>query len=76
MNKFMEWCICVLLVATISLVVYLCVMLYKDSQSETFTLMKSEWICTGTQEEQSVILVGKVLVPQIRDVCVGYSRIK
>lgn len=46
-----------------------------DSQSpDLATLKKGQWACTGSHDETTMILVGKVIVPQHRTVCDAYSR--
>lgn len=54
--------------------------LYYDSKQPTFSLKKEERQCVESHTETytSMILVGKVMVPQvhIRTVCDDYKRVK
>ncbi|UPT53355.1 hypothetical protein [Synechococcus phage Ssp-JY38] len=47
---------------------------YNAMTSEKVTLVKHEWECTDTERRMVPVLVGKVLVPTPRTVCVEYRR--
>ena len=38
------------------------------------TLHRGEWFCTDSRTVTSMVMVGKVMVPQVRRVCVEYRR--
>jgi len=38
------------------------------------TLKKRQWACTASHDETTMVLVGKVMVPQRRPICDAYSR--
>lgn len=47
---------------------------YKEIISEKITLNKTEWSCTQTKPQSTLLLVGKVLVPTTTQVCSVYTR--
>lgn len=70
--------LCVL--AVLGLLVWIGVAVYHDSQSPTFELRKDEWVATKshTETRTMMVMVGKVMVPQIHTVTVvdQYERIR
>lgn len=47
---------------------------HTESSRPTFELKKDDWVCTATHKQQYVMLVGKVMVPQWRNVCDIWER--
>ena len=47
---------------------------YENVVAEKFSLVKSEWTCTKSHNLSTVVLVGKVIVPQNNTVCDNYQR--
>lgn len=70
----------ILIVMILFLFIGLPIMFYKSSHEEKFTLTKSEWSCvhTYTKTWTNMIMVGKVMVPQIHteQVCDNYVMLK
>lgn len=44
------------------------------SKHETITLRLDEWKCSDTKQYTTTILVGKVMVPQVHNMCIRYTR--
>jgi hypothetical protein len=63
---------------TLALLVALPFMIWGDSKSEHISIKKSDWECTDTYSYTytSMILVGKVMVPQVHTTteCSNYHR--
>lgn len=44
------------------------------TKHETIALRVDEWECSDTKQYTTTILVGKVMVPQVHNMCIRYTR--
>jgi hypothetical protein len=74
MDRVIPWIILATIAAlflTISILIYNA---WQDSNRETFSLVKADWECTQGRTYTTMVLVGKILVPETRTECVQYTR--
>ncbi len=55
---------------------YSVAMFFVTLSQETFSLIKDEWKCTDYKTMTTLVLVGKVMVPQVHSQCIRYERIR
>jgi len=68
------WFYSLLCAAVVALLIWLSWFIWTDSQRPTFELKRDDWTCSKAEQRRQLMLVGKVMVPTIRNVCVEYRR--
>ena len=70
----MDWFMKIFIGGTVLLLAGLFYAIYDESQQPAFSLVKADWKCTANHKQLYFIPVGKVTVPQWRDVCDKWER--
>lgn len=64
----------VIIAAIIAILVAIGYGVYVESQKPGFELKKDEWHCTDHHMVTTMVMVGKVMVPQTYSVCDNWKR--
>jgi TRAP-type C4-dicarboxylate transport system permease small subunit len=75
---WLVWCFAILIALTVALIGWCGYMVWESETSEHYELAKSDWSCTQSSTQTSMVpmLVGKttIIMPQVSTVCTNYSR--